>query len=132
MAFFVHLPSNSSQSYYPSNRYSSFRTHLPTKLSLTTENYEVALTEISYIHCIAQLPEASDREIVLRVKSENNNIAHELTNSMQQTSEFISFSLTQTHYGDILQLLKSIRATVGSKLLIAILFPIIEIKIVSF
>jgi len=107
MSFYVHLPSNSSLNYFPGNRSSSFRTKLATKLPLLEKDYEVALTEISYIHSISQFPEPSDQEIFIQLNDPLNN---------NPTSKLLSCVLGSKHYGDINQLIKAVKTSITEKI----------------
>lgn len=63
MSFYLFLPSNVSPRYFPENRISRFKTKLPKWLKFKPDEYEVALMEISYVHCMKTFPKAGDRKI---------------------------------------------------------------------
>lgn len=108
MAFFVHLPSNSSHKYFENNRASFYRTQLPRTLYLDHNNFEVALTEASFINSFIQFPSVDDKTISIYIPQ-----------SSSETKENFKFDiiLSSSHYGDIHQLVKSFSLAVSSKLL---------------
>lgn len=63
MSFYLHLPSNVSPKYFPSNRISSFKTKLPKRFKFVPGEYEVAHMEFSYVHSIKTFPKEFDRKI---------------------------------------------------------------------
>jgi hypothetical protein len=63
MSFYLHLPSNVSPQYFPTNRISSFKTKLPKRFKFLPCEYEVALMEFSYIHSIKTFPKEFDRTV---------------------------------------------------------------------
>ena len=48
--FYIVLPSNSSTNLYPDNKISSFKVHLSNPLQLDPTKWEVALSEIQFLH----------------------------------------------------------------------------------
>lgn len=48
--FYIVLPSNSSMKLYPNNRISSFKVNLPNPLELNATKWEVALSEVQFLH----------------------------------------------------------------------------------
>jgi hypothetical protein len=67
MSFYLHLPSNVSPKYYPDNRISSFQVKLPKRLTFFPDEYEVSLTEISYINSRKVIFSEKDRLVSLLV-----------------------------------------------------------------
>jgi len=52
MSFYLFLPSNVCQGYFPQNRISAFQVKLPKRIQFNPNEYEVALTEFTYVHCM--------------------------------------------------------------------------------
>lgn len=101
MAFYIHLPSNSSRSFFPDNRPSRYRTKLPKRINLRVP-YEVALSEVSYIHSLKQFPNTEDQKFkIITAKTEGS-----LLSSNFVTHEYL---LETNHYGDIIQLVTNLR-----------------------
>jgi hypothetical protein len=67
MSFYLYLPSNVSPQYYPSNRISSYKTKLPKRFNFASKEYEVALTEFTYVNSIKTFQQKQARKIELAV-----------------------------------------------------------------
>ncbi len=61
MSFYLFLPSNVSPRYFPNNRISCFNVKLPKRLKFKPNEYEVALTEITYVHSMKTYFNEDDR-----------------------------------------------------------------------
>lgn len=66
MSFYIFLPSNVSPLYFPDNRISSFKVKLPKRFQFLPDEYEVALTELTYNHSMKTFLRDSDRLIRFR------------------------------------------------------------------
>jgi hypothetical protein len=67
MSFYVYLPSNGSQRYFPSNKNSKYRIKTPVKFEFKPNEYEVALTEVSYVPSLKPLSgENNDNKVVIQ------------------------------------------------------------------
>jgi|GEM_PF-6038747 len=51
MSFYLYLPSNSSEKFFPENTNGHYRTNLSKSANLNSD-YEVALVEFSYFPCV--------------------------------------------------------------------------------
>jgi hypothetical protein len=85
MSFYLYLPSNGSQRYFPDNRISKFRIKTPIKLNLS--NYEVALTEVTYVY---------SRKTFTGLNSDNN-----LKIRTGDINDFSEKEFSLTHYASI-------------------------------
>ena len=63
MSFYMHLPSNGSHEYFPTNRISSFKTKIPKRISFKPQEYEVGLTEFTFVNTISSLECPEDYQI---------------------------------------------------------------------
>lgn len=68
MSFYVHLPSNGSTSYFPSNSTSSFSTKLPETLRLDLQSYTCALVDFSYVNSFDIFQSIEDYKITVTVE----------------------------------------------------------------
>jgi hypothetical protein len=64
MSFYIHLPSNGSQNYFPSNKISNYKIKTPVKIECKQWEYSVGLTEISYICSLRTLTGSKDDNII--------------------------------------------------------------------
>lgn len=78
MSFYVYLPSNGSQRYFPSNRASKFRIKTPTKFEFNPNEYEVGLTEISYICSIKPLTGSNNDNRISITEHKTNALTQDL------------------------------------------------------
>jgi len=78
MSFYLFLPSNVSPQYFPGNRISAFQVKLPKRISFTPNEYEVALTEFSYLHCMKTYISKNDRSVEYLEEPRNgiSNLRH--------------------------------------------------------
>ena len=63
MSFYLFLPSNVSPLYFPKNRISAFQVKLPKRIKFNPNEYEVAITEFTYVQCIKTYFPETDRFI---------------------------------------------------------------------
>lgn len=109
MSFYVHLPSNGSQTLYPSNTPTNFTISLPIKLQCNPLEYEVGLTEISYFSCLKVLTGIhEDNLIVVKnastdvrkifVKIKNYESVFELIEEINETLEKGLIGILKVHY----------------------------------
>src|SRR5947209_1238888 len=102
MSFYVYLPSNSSSTFFPKNAISNFHAKLARNLTLGHNEYEVALTEFSYVHKFAQFTSDYDRTIVIRFKENPNDIS----------VHTISATIDDKRYRNIIKLLEEINSKI--------------------
>jgi len=63
MSFYLVLPSNVSPKFFPTNRISAFQVKLPRRSNFLPNEYEVGLTEFTYVHLIKTHISKNDREV---------------------------------------------------------------------
>lgn len=63
MSFYLFLPSNVAPKYFPENRISAFQVKLPKRIKFNPNEYEVALTEFTYVHSMKTFISKTDRQI---------------------------------------------------------------------
>lgn len=96
MSFYMYLPSSGSQRYFPDNRVSKFRIKTPVKLNLS--QYEVALTEITYVYSKKTFT-GLNSDNVLKIHTESIN-------------DFSEKEIKTTHYSNIAHLVKELNESV--------------------
>lgn len=77
--FYVYLFSQSSQSLFPENTLSNFKTQLNSPLQITRDSYKVALTQLSYYKSnkiLSTIEESEERKIYCIFKDAELNILH--------------------------------------------------------
>lgn len=117
MAFYLHLPCNSSLEYYPNNQPSSFRTQLPKSISLQDSEFEVALTEISYINSLSQFINTDEQLISIYydfILPEENSIRSSIDDPR---TGIYNLWLKENHYGDVIQIINEIQTEFNKSLL---------------
>lgn len=82
MSFYLHLPSNVSPRYYPNNRMSLYKTKLPKRLNFISNEYEVAITEFTYVNSLKTFQQDDARKILFPNDPENN-IGHRMVKNKQ-------------------------------------------------
>ena len=75
MSFYITLPSNGSQKYFPENRIANYKIKLPYKLKTPAEDFELALTEFSYI-CSIQSLTGNGNDNLIRISGQKNGVIH--------------------------------------------------------
>lgn len=84
MSFYMHLESENSNRYFPSNTSSSFQYKLPTRLEGT--NYEVALLHIGFVNNRSLFNHENDRHFQIYFNGESHKISipQQKYNSIQE------------------------------------------------
>jgi hypothetical protein len=67
MSFYAHISSDLSFDYFRQNNPSSFTVKLPHKIKLDTDQYELAVTDMSFINNFLTFPNDHDRRLSFKI-----------------------------------------------------------------
>jgi len=98
MSFYLFLPSNVSPQYFPGNRISAFQVKLPKRIKFNPNEYEVALTEFTYVHCMKTYFSKNDRlvEFTDEIRDGFSDLTfHELPNINYSNPRVLSIEINQ-------------------------------------
>src|SRR5271156_3095063 len=63
MSFYIILPSNVSPRFFPENRISSYKVKLPKRFVFNSDEYEVGMTEFTYVNSVKTFNDKSNRYV---------------------------------------------------------------------
>jgi len=107
MEFFLYLPSNGCQKYYPNNTISSFKTKIPNRINFRVP-YEVGLAEFTYVRSMKTFSDPEDLKFSLHLVKDEQTL---------EEYEVVQTKITEIrdcHYGSIQQLIDSISNAIKS------------------